>query len=58
MLCHVPVVTLSARNNQKLSKILSKEFKISVYWDEYKTKVRMKILQMKSIFSRTKLHWG
>ena len=31
------VVTLSARDNQKLSKILSKGFKRSVYWNEYKT---------------------
>ena len=35
---YVPVVTLSAKDNQKLSKSLSKEFERSVYWDEYKTK--------------------
>ena len=35
---YVPVVTLSARDNQKLSKLLSKEFERSVYWNEYKTK--------------------
>ena len=35
---YVPVVTLSARDNQKLSKILSKGFERSVYWNEYKTK--------------------
>ena len=34
---YVPVVTLSARGNQKLSKLLSKEFERSVYWNEYKT---------------------
>ena len=34
----VPVVTLSARDNQKLSKLLSKVFERSVYWNEYKTK--------------------
>ena len=34
---YIPVVTLSARDNQKLSK-LSKGFKRSVYWDEFKTK--------------------
>ena len=34
----VPVVTLSARGNQKLSKLLSKGFERSVYWKEYKTK--------------------
>ena len=35
---YVPVVTLSARDNQKLSKLLSKLFERSVYWDGYKTK--------------------
>ena len=35
---YVPVVTLSARHNQKLSKRLSKGFERSVYWNEYKTK--------------------
>ena len=35
---NIPVVTLSGRDNQKLSKRLSKEFERSVYWNEYKTK--------------------
>ena len=35
---HVPVVALSARDNQKLSELLSKGFERSVYWNEYKTK--------------------
>ena len=35
---YVPVVTLSSRDNQKLSKLLSNELKRSVYWNEYKTK--------------------
>ena len=35
---YVPVVTLSARDNQKLSKLLSKRFERSVYWNEYKAK--------------------
>ena len=35
---YVPVVTLSARDNQKFSKLLSKLFERSVYWDGYKTK--------------------
>ena len=35
---YVPVVTLSARDNQKLSKLLSRGFERSVYWNEYKTK--------------------
>ena len=35
---YLPVVTLSARDNQKLSKLSSKEFERSVYWNQYKTK--------------------
>ena len=35
---YVPDVTLSARDNQKLSKFLSKGFQRSLYWNEYKTK--------------------
>ena len=35
---YVPVITLSARDNQKLSKLLSKGFERSVYWKKYKTK--------------------
>ena len=35
---YVPVVTLSARDNQKLSNRLSKGFERSVYWNEHKTK--------------------
>ena len=35
---HVPVVTLSARDNQKLSKLLRKGFERLVYWNEYETK--------------------
>ena len=35
---YAPVVTLSSRDNRKLSKLLSKGFKRSVYWNEYKTK--------------------
>ena len=43
---HVPVVTLTARENQKLSKLLSKEFEKSVYWNEYKKNMILKIQQM------------
>ena len=43
---YFPVVTVSARDSQKLSKHLSKGFKRSVYWNEYKTKVRIKIRQI------------
>ena len=35
---YVTVVTLSARDNQKLAKLLSKGLEKSVYWNEYKTK--------------------
>ena len=35
---YVPLVNLSARDNQKLSKLISKGFERSVYWNEYKTK--------------------
>ena len=35
---YVPVVTLPASDNQKLSKLLSKGFERSVYWNKYKTK--------------------
>ena len=33
-----PVVTLSTKNKQKLSKILCKGFERSIYWNKYKTK--------------------
>ena len=33
---YVPVVTLSAEDNAKLSKLLSEGFKRTVYWNEYK----------------------
>ena len=35
---YVPAVTLSARDNQKSSKLLSKGSERLVYWNEYKTK--------------------
>ena len=35
---YVPVVTLSVRDNQKISNIFSKGFEFSVYWSEYKAK--------------------
>ena len=37
---YVPVITLSARDNQKLSKTLSNGFERSVYWNEFKTKIQ------------------
>ena len=35
---YVRIVTLSAKDNQKLSKLLSKGSERSVYWNEYKIK--------------------
>ena len=35
---YVPVVTLSAKDNKKLWKLLSKEFERSVNWNVYGTK--------------------
>ena len=35
---YVPVVTLLARDNQNLSKLLSKRFQRPIYWNKYKTK--------------------
>ena len=35
---YVPGVNLSAKDNQKLSKLISKGFARSVYWNKYKTK--------------------
>ena len=35
---YIPVVTLSKKDNKKLSKLLSKGFERSVHWSEYKTK--------------------
>ena len=41
---YVPIVTLSTKNNVKLTKSLNKGFKRSVYWNEYKTKIKSKDL--------------
>ena len=35
---YVLVLSLSAKHNQKLSKLLSEGLKIAVYWNEHKTK--------------------
>ena len=47
----VPVVTLLAKYNQKLSKLLGKRFERSVYWNEYKTKSENKNTTNTDIFS-------
>ena len=49
---YVPVITLSAKDNQNLSKRLSKGLERSVYWNEYKTESENKKRQMNTdIFS-------
>ena len=45
-----PVVTLSAKDNQKLSKFFTKGFERSVYWNEFKTKSENKNTTSKYIF--------
>ena len=37
---YVPFVTLNTNDNLKLTKLLSKGFKRSVYWNEYKSKIQ------------------
>ena len=39
---YVPVVTLPTKENIKLTKRLSKGFKRSVFWNEYKSKIKTK----------------
>ena len=36
---YAPVVTLNTENNKKLSDLLKKGLKRSVYWNEYKSKI-------------------
>ena len=39
---YVPIVTLSTKVNVNLTKQLNERFKISVYWNEYKSKIETK----------------
>ena len=39
---YVPVATLWAIDNQKVSRLSSKEFERSIYWNKYKTKTKNK----------------
>ena len=39
---YVPKVTLSTKDNVSLTKQLNEEFKRSVYWNEYKSKIETK----------------
>ena len=43
-------MTLSARDNQKLSKLLRKGFEKSVYWNEYKTNDEIKKVLLDCLF--------
>ena len=36
---YVPVVTLKTEDNNKLNQLLDSEFKRTVYWNEYKSKI-------------------
>ena len=36
---HVPIVTLKTEDNNKLNQLLDTEFKRTVYWNEYKSKI-------------------
>ena len=56
---YVPAVTLSVRDNQKLTKLLSKGLERSVYWNENKTKSENEnITNELKIFSRIKFCWS
>ena len=53
---YVPAMTLSAKDNQELSKLLSKAFERLVYWNNIKQILRIKIQQMNiDIFSNQTL---
>ena len=38
---YVPVVSLKTEDNNKVNQLLDSEFKRTVYWNEYKSKVEM-----------------
>ena len=39
---YVPVLTLSTKDNENLTKQLNERFKRSIYWNEYKSKIETK----------------
>ena len=45
---YVPIVTLSAEDNVKLSKLLSKRFERSIYWNKYKV-INKKVTEIGTI---------
>ena len=46
---YVPVVTLKTDDNLKLTKLLSKRFKRSVLWNEYKSKIETHTLDSNNL---------
>ena len=46
---YVPVVTLSTKDNENLTKQLDGGFKRSVYWNEYKSKIETKNLDANNV---------
>ena len=46
---YVPVVTLSTKGNENLTKQLDEGFKTSVCWNEYKSKIETKNLDAKNV---------
>ena len=47
---HVPIVTLSTKENVNLPKQLSEGFEISVYWNSYQTKPANVIEKRKNLY--------
>ena len=41
---HIPIVTLSSKDNVKLVKLLEEGFKRPVYWNQYQTKIESRSL--------------
>ena len=48
---HIPIVTLSTKDNAKLAKQLSDGFKRSVYWNKYQT-MPAKIINTKTTIEK------
>ena len=46
---HVPVVTLSTKDNVNLTKLLNEGFKRSVFWNAYKSKVGTKTADKRNL---------
>ena len=46
---YVPVVTLSTKDNENLTKQLDEGFKTSVYWNKYQSKIQTKNLDANNV---------